>query len=268
MKVSFSAFYAASKKTWNAISPKQMQLKARIETLFEEKNKRIGSRQMLGILKSEGFKIGRYKVSKLMKQLGLYCLQRKAKPKSKKGQSDRIKPNLLNQNFNPLFANEVWAGDITYLKTIHGWRYLAVVMDLYSRRIIAWVLSNHMRASLAVDALQKAHTLRRPQHGCVFHSDRGAQYTSDAFQDKAEQLNMRSSMGDVGCCFDNAVVERFFGSLKHEGLGPTRMMTETQLQTHIANYIRYYNMTRLHSRNDGMSPFTFESSQIKVCGIA
>ncbi len=132
MKVSFSAFYTASKKKWRAISPEQMRLKARIETIFEEKNKRIGSRQILGILRSEGFKIGRYKVSKLMKQLDLYCLQRKAKPKSKKGQSDRIKPNLLNQNFNPLFANEVWVGDITYLKTIHGWGYLAVVMDLYS----------------------------------------------------------------------------------------------------------------------------------------
>ncbi len=110
--------------------------------------------------------------------------------------------------------------------------------------------------------------MRQPQYGCVFHSDRGSQYTSDEFQDKVEQLSMRSSMGDVGCCYDNAVVERFFGSLKHEGLGPTRMMTEDQLQTKIANYIRYYNMTRLHSSNDGMSPFTFENSQLKVCSIA
>lgn len=268
MKVSLSAYYAAKQKTFNVIDICHFHLTAIIKSLFTKHNKRIGSRQMMALLKTEGFKIGRYLVRKLMKALNLYCLQHKTKPTSKKGKSDREKVNLLNQCFDPLFANEVWAGDITYLKTIHGWRYLAIVMDLYSRRVIAWKLSNHMHSSLVVDVLQQAYVLRRPQYGCIFHSDQGSQYTCDDFQNKVVQLNMRSSLSDVGCCYDNAVVERFFGSLKHEWLGSTKMMREEQLQAKISKYMHYYNMGRPHSRNNGMSPFAFENSQIKVSYFA
>lgn len=268
MRVSTSAYYAACLKPIDSIDAYQFRLEAKVKALFSKHNQRIGSRQMVGLLKNEGFNIGRYLARKIMKKLNLHCLQRKSRPNSYKGKSYRPKVNLLNQCFDPLFPNEVWAGDITYLKTLNGWRYLAIVMDLYSRRVIAWKFSEHMQTSLVIDVLQKAHNLRNPQYGCIFHSDQGSQYTSDEFQEKLEQLKMRSSLSGVGCCYDNAVVERFFGSLKHECLGSTKMMKDEQLKEKIAQYMRYYNMDRLHSRNNGMSPFTFENSQRKVSCLA
>lgn len=268
MKVSTSAYYVARIKPASLINAYQFRLEAKMKNLFSKHNRRIGSRQMVNLLKQEGFNIGRYLTRKIMKKLHLYCLQRKSKPNSYKGKSYRSKVNLLNQCFDPLFPNEVWAGDITYLKTVNGWRYLAIVMDLYSRRVIAWKLGDHMQTSLVIDVLKKAHSLRKPQYGCVFHSDQGSQYTSDEFQEKIEELKMRSSLSGVGCCYDNAVVERFFGTLKHESLGSTRMLKDEQLEEKIAQYMRYYNMDRLHSRNNGMSPFMFENSQIKVSCFA
>ena len=142
-----------------------------------------------------------------MRKLGLVCQQRQAfKVTTKRNEKHQVQFNLLNQNFQPLFANEVWAGDITYIKTSQGWRYLAVVMDLFSRRIVGWSMAERMKADLVIQALQQAHALRQPQYGCVFHSDRGSQYTSRAFAKKASQLKMRLSMSDMGCCYDNAVV--------------------------------------------------------------
>ena len=222
MKVSLSAYYEAN--FIPNINLERFHLKNRIKTLFEECNQRIGSRQIVGFLQSEGIKVSRYLVRKLMKSLNLHCLQRKAKPRSKKGKSDRNRVNLLNQCFNPPFPNEVWAGDITYLKTAQGYRYLAVVMDLYSRRIVGWKLDTRMTSSLVIDVLQQAYSLRHPQYGCVFHSDQGSQYTSDDFQNKLLRLNMRSSMSGVGSCYDNAVVERFFGTLKSEAFRSSRLL--------------------------------------------
>ena len=183
---------------------------------------------------------------------------------TKKNDKRQVQPNLLNQNFRPLFANEVWAGDITYIKTSQGWRYLAVVMDFFSRRIVGWSMAERMKADLVIQALQQAHVLRQPQYGCVFHSDRGSQYTSRAFAKKASQLKMRLSMSDMGCCYDNAVVERFFSSLKYEGLGNTANMSESAVKQEITQFIRYYNFKRPHTANNGMSPLEYENSQIKV----
>lgn len=141
-------------------------------------------------------------------------------------------------------------------------------MDLYSRRILSWKLNDGMKSQLVIDVLHQAYGIRQPQYGCIFHSDRGSQYASEVFQKKVKDLQMRSSMGDVGCCYDNAVVERFFGSLKHEGLGSTRILNEQQLHDKIADYIRYYNMNRAHSANQGMSPFEYENSHYNVSCFA
>ena len=135
---------------------------------------------------------------------------------TKRKHSDKVASNLLNQNFNPLGSDEVWAGDITYLKTAEGWMYLAIVMDLYSRRIVGWQIEKHMTTDLISQALIKAVSLRQPKAGLVFHSDRGSQYTSRRFSKLLNGYGIRASMGDVGACWDNAVVERFFGSLKHD----------------------------------------------------
>ena len=143
-----------------------------------------------------------------------------------------------------------------------------MVMDLFSRRIVGWSMAERMKADLVIEALQQAHTLRQPQYGCVFHCNRGSQYTSRSFAKKASQLKMHLSMSDVGCCYDNEVVERFFGSLKHEGLGHTARMNELAVKQEIMQFIRYYNFKRPHTANNGMSPLMYENSQIKVSCVA
>ena len=262
MKVSISAYYSFKPKRTNLV---EVGLQIQIRALFNQHKQRIGSRTIKALLRQIGFQVGRYKVRSVMRKLGLVCQQRQAfKVTTKRNQKHQVQFNLLNQNFQPLFANEVWAGDITYIKTSQGWRYLAVVMDLFSRRIVGWSMAERMKADLVIQALQQAHVLRQPQYGCVFHSDRGSQYTSRVFAKKAHQLKMRLSMSDMGCCYDNAVVERFFGSLKYEGLGHTASMNESVVKQEITQFIRYYNFKRPHTANNGMSPLEYENSQVKV----
>lgn len=210
-------------------------------------------------LREEGFAVGRYRVRNLMKKLGLVVRQRVAyKVTTRRKYSDAVADNLLNQNFNPVGPNQVWAGDVTYLKTGEGWMYLAVVMDLYSRRIVGWHMDKRMTTSLVSRALISAYNVRQPPKGLVFHSDRGSQYTSKRFRKLLEGFAMRASMGDVGACWDNAVVERFFGSLKHDWLLKIPQPTREHMKQDVASYMRYYNTERLHSANDDLSPLKYE----------
>ena len=156
-------------------------------------------------------------------------------------------------NFNPVSANQVWAGDVTYLKTGEGWMYLAVVMDLTT--------------DLISKALMKAYNLRQPARGLVFHSDRGSQYTSKQFGRLLSSYGIRASMGDVGACWDNAVVERFFGSLKHDWIFKVNQPTREFMKQDVTAYMKYYNLERLHSANGDLSPVEFENSQVKVSSL-
>ncbi len=152
-------------------------------------------------LREEGIKISRERTRRLMKRLNLSVKQRIAyKVTTQRKHGDAVADNLLNQNFNPTAPNEVWAGDITYLKTAEGWMYLAIVMDLFSRRIVGWHIDKRMTTDLVSQAIRKAVNLRQPPKGLVFHSDRGAQYTSQSFRNLLEGYGIRSSMGDVGAC--------------------------------------------------------------------
>ncbi len=158
---------------------------------------------MVKRLRKEGYKVGRYFVRKIMHRLRLKVAQRVAyKVTTKRKHTDAVADNLLNMNFNPTAANQVWAGDVSYLKTGEGWMYLAVVMDLYSRRIVGWHIDKRMTVDLVSKALKKAHNLRQPPKGVVFHSDRGSQYTSKDYQKLLGRYGMRASMGDVGACWD------------------------------------------------------------------
>jgi len=155
-------------------------------------------------------KVTRYRVIKLMEKLKLVVTQRVAyKVTTKRKHSDSVADNLLNMNFNPVAPNQVWAGDVSYLKTGEGWLYLAIVMDLYSRRIVGWHISKRMTRSLVDNVLMKAHNLRKPPKGVVFHSDRGSQYTSKGFRRLLKNLNCRASMGDVGACWDTLLLSVF-----------------------------------------------------------
>lgn len=224
---------------------------------------------MMKKLRKEGYDIGRYKVRKLMKLLKLKVRQRTAyKVTTKRKLNDAVADNLLNQNFNPPGPNEVWAGDVTYLKTGEGWMYLAIVMDLYSRRIVGWHIDKRMTSGLVEKALIKAYNLRQPPKGLVFHSDRGSQYTSRRYRRVLESYGMRASMGDVGACWDNAVVERFFGSLKHDWLLKVHQPTREHIKRDVQIYMKYYNLERLHTANENMSPIEFENQFREVSGWA
>ena len=260
MDVSTSAYYDWLKRPATLISEDTLRLYRRIKALFKQSRNSLGSREMMKKLREEGFHIGRYRVRKLMDKLGLKVTQRVTyRVTTQRQRSDVVADNLLNQNFNPVGPNQVWAGDVTYLKTGEGWMYLAVVMDLYSRRIVGWHLDKRMKTDLVSKALIKAYNLRQPPEGLVFHSDRGSQYTSKHYRTLLKSLGIRASMGDVGACWDNAVVERFFGSLKHDWLFKVAQPTRDHMQKDVVLYMRYYNLERLHTANGGVAPVIYEN---------
>lgn len=267
MNVSRSAYYARCKRPAKVITSAELHLYRRLKALFKESRNSLGSRELSRKLREEGFHIGRYRTRTLMRRLNLKVRQRVAyKVTTKRKHSDAVADDLLNQNFNPVGKNEVWSGDITYLRTDEGWMYLAIVMDLYSRRIVGWHIDKRLTKDLVGKALMKAINLRQLKPGLVFHSDRGSQYTSRFYRKLQAAYGIRASMGSVGACWDNAVVERFFGSLKHDWIFKVAQPTREHMKQDVTDYIRYYNNDRLHTANSGMSPAKYEMSHIKVSG--
>lgn len=261
MGVSCSAYYDWINRPAPRLGEECLRLFRRMKALFQQSRNSLGSREMMKKLREEGFQLGRDRVRKLMKKLGLEVKQRVAyKVTTKRKHSDAVADNLLNQNFNPVGPNQVWAGDVTYLKTGEGWMYLAIVMDLYSRRIVGWQIDKRMTTSLVSRALIKAYNMRQPPKGLVFHSDRGSQYTSHRYRELLESFGLRASMGDVGACWDNAVVERFFGSLKHDWIVKIPQPTREGMKRDVTAYMRYYNTERLHTANGDLSPMKYESN--------
>ncbi|MDG9672347.1 IS3 family transposase [Hahella sp. CR1] len=267
LRASRSAFYAWRRRSAPVIRFDELHLHRRMKRLFNASRSSLGSREMMKKLREEGFQVERYRVRKLMRRLGLQVTQRVAyKATTRRKHHHAVADNLLNQNFNPTAPNQVWAGDVTYLKTGEGWIYLAIVMDLYSRRIVGWRIDKRMTTSLVSQALIKAYNLRKPPKGLIFHSDRGSQYTSGHYRKLLEKYEIRASMGDVGACWDNAVVERFFGSLKHDWILKIPQPTREHMKQDVAAYMRYYNLERLHTANNDMSPVNYENSLKKVSG--
>ena len=216
MKVSRSAYYAWLNRPTKIITAEQLHLYRRAKAIFKQSRNSLGYRELRKRLSKDGFNISEYGTQKLMSKLNLIVTQRVAyKVTTKREHSDAVADNLLNQNFNPVAPNQIWAGDVIYLKTGEGWMYLAIVMDLYSRRIVGWQIDERMTTDLVSRAMIRAYSLRQPLKGLVFHSDRESQYTSKRYRTLLSSFGIRASMGDIGACWDNAVVERFFGSLKH-----------------------------------------------------
>ena len=200
-----------------------------------------------------------------MKIHSLKVIQRVAyRVTTKRKHRDSVASNLVNMQFNPSHSNQIWAGDVTYLRTREGWCYLAIVMDLYSRKIIGWQVSKRMTTGLVLKAMQMAINLRQPSEGLIFHSDRGSQYTSRRFRKLLKDNRIKASMSGKGACWDNAVVERFFGSLKHEWLIKVIHLTRESMKIDVQNYIRYYNHERPHTTLGDISPVAYEKRIIKV----
>jgi transposase InsO family protein len=171
---------------------------------------------------------------------------------------EAVSPNLLDRQFDVAAPDTVWATDITYVWTLEGWLYVAIVIDLFSRRVVGWAVDSHMRASLCVQALQMAFWRMRPEPGLLHHSDRGSQYASAEYREQLKAMGMRQSMSRKGNCWDNSPTERVFRSLKYEQLNYERFETRDQAKLSVIDYLAFYNGKRSHSKLGYKTPLEFE----------
>jgi transposase InsO family protein len=219
-----------------------------------------GRPRMTEELKEIGLKVGHRRVGRLMRQNGFRVVRtRKYKATTNSNHRFNIAPNLLDRDFTAPAPNQKWAGDISYIWTREGWLYLAVMIDLHSRRVIGWAVSNRLKRDLAIRALDMAIALRRPLPGCIHHTDRGSQYCSHDYQKRLSQHGFKVSMSGKGNCYDNAAVETFFKTIKAELIWRHPWQTRRQAETALFQYINgFYNPRRRHSTLGGKTPIAFE----------
>ncbi len=259
MAVSTSAYYGWCQRGGQVIDSAEWHLCHRMKALFKLSRESLGSRQMMKQLRKEGFEIGRYRVRRLMKRLGLVVRRKRRFVLTTDSRHDLpVAENHLNRDFQPEAPNRVWTTDITYIWTLQGWVYLAVVLDLHSRRVVGWSLDRTMTTALVTRALLMAINLRQPPAGLLHHSDRGSQYASHAYQRLLTQHGMVCSMSRKGNCWDNAPTERFFSSLKREWLTGNVYPTRDAAVADVQAYIAYYNSFRLHTTLGDLTPIEFE----------
>ena len=262
MQVSRSGFYAYVQRQAPAyVRAEEAALLARVKRIAAETRHSYGSRRMAKQLQADGFAVGRYKARRLMRQAELTVQRRNQRhpvtTDSRHGY--RVAPNLLARQFAVAKPDQVWVGDITYVWTAEGWLYLGVLLDLYSRKVVGWAMSQRVDAALVQEALQMALGRRQPTAGLIHHSDRGSQYACGIYQALLAKSGMRCSMSRKGDCLDNAVAERFFGSLKGERTSLRPYANRQEAWDDIINYIEmFYNSKRLHSYLGYVSPNDFE----------
>jgi len=209
-----------------------------------------------------GLHVGRKRVARLMRAAGLVgCHRRRRRGLTRRDPQAAPAPDLVERAFTAQRPDQLWVADITYVPTWSGWLYLAVVLDVWSRRVVGWAMADHLRAELVVDALEMALWTRQPAAGLVHHSDQGCQYTSLAFGRRCREAAITPSMGSVGDCFDNAMAESFFATLECELLDRTRFATRTQARVAVFDYLEgFYNPHRRHSALNYLSPTDYERS--------
>lgn len=237
-----------------------MVLLAHIREQYHHSLGSYGRPRMTQELKELGLNVGHRRIGRLMRQNGLRVVRtRKYKATTNSNHKFNIAPNWLNRDFTADRPNQKWAADITYIWTREGWLYLAVMIDLHSRRVVGWSVSNRLKRDLASRALNHAVALRNPPPGCVHHTDRGSQYCSHDYQKRLRQLGFKVSMSGKGNCYDNAAVETFFKTLKAELVWRQRWQTRQQVTDALFKYINgFYNIRRRHSAIGGISPADFE----------
>ena len=253
-----SSFYHAAAETATQASDRQMSV--RIEAIFKTHRRRYGYRRVGQELRDQALVCAPSRVRRLMKQRGLKAIQPKNfVPKTSDGKANQPSPNRLKDQPLPELPNQVWAGDITFIPTRTGWLYLAVVIDLCSRRIVGWSLANHLRAELVLAALNQALASRPGIGQTIFHSDRGSQYGSTAFRRVLARAGLRQSMSARANPYDNAWTESFIGTLKAEMLQGGRFETAQDAQTELFEYLEaYYSNQRKHSALGYQTPSQFE----------
>jgi transposase InsO family protein len=261
LEVSRSGFYTyLHRQKTSVIDVAEGALVARVKAIAAQTHHSYGSRRMAKQLQYEGYAVGRYKARRLMHEASLCVQQRHRHPRTTDSRHGyTVAPNLLARQFETAQPNTVWVGDIIYVWTAEGWEYLAVLLDLYSRKVVGWAMQSRMDASLVQEALQMALGRRRPAAGLLHHSDRGSQYACAAYQHLLEEHGLRCGRSRKGECLDNAVAERFFGSVKGERTAHRHYATRQAARDDVIEYIEmFYNSTRLHSYLGYVSPNNFE----------
>jgi transposase InsO family protein len=259
LEVTRSAYYRYLLKPKNNVAL-DVKLIVELKALHKISKQSYGTRRMTKALLDQGYNIGRFKVRRLMRQNGISCKQRRRYTVTTQSKHELvIANNLLNREFNVTRPNEKWVSDITYLWTLEGWLYVAAVLDLFSRRVIGWAISDNMKTDLVENAFEMARRRRQPTVGFLHHSDRGVQYASERYQMLLKKSGAVVSMSRKGNCWDNAVMERFFGSMKSECTDGKIYFTKSEAINDVIDFIEnFYNSQRLHSTLNYMSPAAYE----------
>lgn len=260
LQVSRSCYYAWRGRPEPVRAVEDRQVAQEIAAIHAHHRGRYGSPRILEDLREGGIATSRRRVTRLMKQQDLrWRRKRRFRVTTNSDHAFAIAPNVLSRNFATEAPNRAWVGDMTYIWTAEGWLYLAVILDLYSRKVVGWSMGERLSTKLASDALEMAITRRRPGAGLLHHTDRGCQYASRDYRRRLERAGMICSMSRTGNCWDNAVAESFFATLKGELLDDVEMATRDETRGAVFEYIEgYYNVTRRHSTLGNLSPVAFE----------
>ena len=257
--VSPSGYYAWRTRERSAHEASDVALSARVRAIHERSRGTYGAPRIHAELAAEGTPVSRKRVARVMREAGLAGVSRRKGPRTtRRDPQARPAPDLVERRFEAEAPDRLWVADITYVPTAAGFLYLAVVLDVFSRRVVGWSMANHLRTELVLDALDMAVGQRRPG-SVIHHSDQGCQYTSLAFGERCRQWGVAPSMGSVGDCYDNAMAESFFATLECELLERTRFHDHRQAQGAIFEFIEgWYNPHRRHQGLGYHSPMDFE----------
>jgi putative transposase len=257
--ISASGYYAWQRRDVSVRHRHDADLLKRIRMFHLQSRGTYGAPRIHRDLRAAGVRIGRKRVARLLKQAGLRGVSRRKWPVTTvRAPHARPAPDLVQRTFTATGPNQLWVADITYIPTGAGTLYLAVVLDVWSRRIVGWAMATHLRTSLVIAALDMAITQRRPT-GVIHHSDQGCQYTAIEFGRRCREAHVRPSMGSVGDCYDNALCESFFATLECELLDRVTLPVPAEARRAVFDFIEgWYNPTRRHSALDYVSPIEFE----------
>ena len=260
LSVSRSGYYAWRKRAPSARAQADARLKVEIAGMHSASRRTYGSPRILRDLYDEGHRISRKRVARLMRELGLEGrFKRRFRTTTDSRHGFPVAPNVLMRDFDVDAPNTAWVTDITYVATLEGWLYLAVILDLFSRRVVGFAMSERIDRALVLDALRQALVRRPDVRDLIHHSDRGSQYASGDYREALDTAGITCSMSRRGNCWDNAVAESFFGTLKVELLYALPLQTRAESRAAVAEYIEdFYNVRRRHSSLDYISPIEFE----------
>ncbi len=265
LHVAKSAFYAWQTQRPSARARADDNLSNEIKAIHADSRCTYGAPRVHAELRRRGKRLGRKRVARLMRKAGLVGRCPRRFRRTTISDPTTHVQDLVQRRFRPNVPNQLWCADISYIRTWEGWLYLAVILDAYSRKVVGWALADHMRTELATAALQMALTSRRPPAGLVCHSDRGSQYTSSTYGEILGRYGARQSVGRPGTCWDNAVAESFFATLKKELISPHVWPTRRSARAAIFSFIEgWYNRARLHSTLQYTSPARYEEDYYRL----